>query len=216
MVLHSLAGKVATLLRTRRHSGYLKYFILQQGQVMFGERSGSKHMTCPAALFIRPTTSRTAPLNFHHSSSYLTFSIPYLGTMSDKDSRALFNAIADLEEETWGALSKSGEAMIPFISDDCIMQFPLGMKLTSKSSPSVLDILRSPAFIPWKSFRLSKIDVQPLGTDAAVISYLAKATRPPAGDGDNKDAEFEALCCSVWRRQGETLKMCFHQQTLAT
>ncbi|KAK5173021.1 uncharacterized protein LTR77_003143 [Saxophila tyrrhenica] len=121
--------------------------------------------------------------------------------------------IIDLEEATWRALQKTGEGMIPFITDDCIMQFPLGMKVTSRSEPSVHEILRSPAFIPWKSFELSKIDVQPLGKDAAIVSYLARATRP-AQDPEDKDTAFEALCSSVWRWDGEKFALCFHQQTL--
>ena len=95
------------------------------------------------------------------------------------------------------------------------MQFPLGMKLTATSEPSVLDVLHSEAFIPWKSFELLNIDVQPAGEGAAIVSYLAVATRPPVEEGE-KDSGFEALCCSVWRWDGEKFAMCFHQQTLAT
>lgn len=94
------------------------------------------------------------------------------------------------------------------------MQFPLGMKVTSRSDPNVHDILRSEAFIPWKSFELSKIDVQPLGDSAAIISYLARATRPGV-DPSDIDMGFEALCVSVWRWDGEKYALCFHQQTLA-
>lgn len=94
------------------------------------------------------------------------------------------------------------------------MQFPLGMKVTATSEPSVQDILRSPAFIPWKSYELSKIDVQPVGNGAAIISYLARATRP-AQDETDVDFGFEALCCSVWRLVEGKYYLCFHQQTLA-
>ena len=128
-------------------------------------------------------------------------------------SRELKTRIMDLEEATWRALQKSGEALIPFLTDDCIMQFPMGMKLTSTSDPSVQDVLYSEAFIPWKTFELLDIDVTPVG-DSAVISYLAQATRPPTEAG-GRDAEFDALCCSVWRWDGEKFAMCFHQQTLA-
>lgn len=103
---------------------------------------------------------------------------------------------------------------MPFVTDDCIMQFPLGMKLTARSDPSVKDILHSSAFVPWKTFELQKIDVQPVG-DGAVISYLVEATRPPVEEG-GKDTLFEALCCTVWRWDGEKYSMCFHQQTLTT
>lgn len=127
--------------------------------------------------------------------------------------------IHDLEISTWRALSKSGSALIPYVTDDCIMQFPMGMKLTSMSEPSTTDILHSPAFVPWKSFELSKVDVLPAGEGGAVISYLARATRPPAGPKqgrreEEEDVEFEALCSSVWRIEGGKWKMCFHQQTM--
>ena len=126
--------------------------------------------------------------------------------------KELRTRIIDLEEATWRALQKSGEALMPFITDDCIMQFPLGMKLTDKSEPAVKDILHSKAFVPWKSFELRNLDVQPVG-DGAVCSYLAQATRPPVVEG-GKDVPFEALCCTVWRWDGEKFSMCFHQQSL--
>ena len=106
--------------------------------------------------------------------------------------------------------------MVPYITRDCIMQFPLGLKLTSTSEPSVQDILHSPAFVPWKSFELLKVDVTPVGADGAVISYFARATRPPAGPEDDRDVEFDALCSSVWRKEEGRWCMCVHQQTLAT
>ncbi|RMY40510.1 hypothetical protein D0865_12539 [Hortaea werneckii] len=121
--------------------------------------------------------------------------------------------IRDLEEATWRALQKSGKAMIPYITDDCIMQFPMGMKLTADSEPSTTDILYSPAFVPWKSFELSKVDVLPVGREGAVINYLARATRPPSGpaqgrdEEEEEDVEFEALCSSVWRWEGSSAAM---------
>jgi hypothetical protein len=131
-------------------------------------------------------------------------------------SRDLFDTILELEEATWRALQKSGAAMVPYITKDCIMQFPMGLKLTAISEPSVQDILHSPAFVPWKSYVLSKVDVTPLGTAGAVISYMARALRPPAGPEDDRDVEFDALCSSVWRLEGSKWMMCFHQQTLTT
>ena len=105
--------------------------------------------------------------------------------------------------------------MVPLITPDCIMQFPLGMKLTADSDPSVIDVLHSQAFVPWKSFELIDIDVTPAGEGAAVVSYYVRATRPPVGEGEG-DTMFDALCCSVWRWDGEKYAMCFHQQTLTT
>lgn len=130
--------------------------------------------------------------------------------------REIRHLIEDLEDETWQALQRSGAAMVPYLTEDCIMQFPLGMKLTRDTTPSVHDILHSPAFVPWKTYRLSKIDVTPVGEDGAVISYLVKATRL-AAEQDDEDVRFEALCCSVWRiGKDGNFKMAFHQQTMTS
>lgn len=115
----------------------------------------------------------------------------------------LYDEILALEEETWKALKRNGADLLPFLSRDCIMQFPMGLKVTSRTEPSVHDILHSPAFVPWKTFRLSKVDVTPVGTEGAVISYRAVATRPPAAKEDTRDMEFDALCSSVWRLEND-------------
>jgi hypothetical protein len=134
----------------------------------------------------------------------------------DMATREFRHLIEDLEEETWQVLQRSGSAMVPYLTNDCVMQFPLGMKLTRDTVPSVQDILHSPAFVPWKSYRMSKIDVTPVGKDGAVISYLVQATRV-AADPKDEDVTFEALCCSVWRMDDDgKFKMCFHQQSLTT
>jgi hypothetical protein len=133
--------------------------------------------------------------------------------MADRELRHL---ISDLEDETWQALQRSGAEMVPYLTKDCIMQFPLGMKLTRDTVPSVQDILHSPAFVPWKTYRLSKVDVTPVGRDGAVISYLVEATRLAVEPGDD-DVKFEALCSSVWRGDPDGIfKMCLHQQTMTT
>jgi hypothetical protein len=130
--------------------------------------------------------------------------------------RELRYLVEDLEEETWQALKRSGADMVPYLTKDCVMQFPLGMKLTRDTVPSVQDILHSPAFVPWKSYRMSKVDVTPVGRDGAVISYLIEATRL-AADPEDDDVKFEALCCSVWRMNEDGIfKMCLHQQTMPT
>lgn len=130
-------------------------------------------------------------------------------------SSSLYDQILNLEESTWIALQTSGAALVPYLTKDAIMQFPMGLKVTSKTEPSVQDILHSPAFVPWKRFKLRKVDVTPVGPDGAVISYQATATRASADPKDTRDAEFDALCCSVWRKEGGSWMMCFHQQTMA-
>ncbi|EMC96709.1 hypothetical protein BAUCODRAFT_148274 [Baudoinia panamericana UAMH 10762] len=130
--------------------------------------------------------------------------------------RNLHATILGLEEETWRALQKAGADLLPYITRDCIMQFPMGLKVTSTSDPSIEDILYSSAFVPWKTFRMSKVDVQHLGPEGAIISYFVHASRPPAGPNDVEDIDFEALCSSAWRFEAGKWMMCFHQQTLAT
>ncbi|KAH9845590.1 hypothetical protein Tdes44962_MAKER06501 [Teratosphaeria destructans] len=106
--------------------------------------------------------------------------------------------ILALEEDTWRALQKSGADMIPYIAPDCIFQFPMDMKLTPTSRPSVVDVLHSPAFVPWKKFELSKVDVQSVGKGGAAISYFARAIRPAAASAERsrdeeRDVPFQAL-----------------------
>lgn len=129
----------------------------------------------------------------------------------------LHDQILQLEERTWQALQKSGRALTPFLTKDAIMQFPLGVKVTANSQPSLTDILHSPGYLPWKTYSLKNVDVTSIGTDGAVISYLAKATRATVESEGGDDVEWEALCSSVWRKEGDgNFYMCFHQQTLTT
>jgi hypothetical protein len=129
-------------------------------------------------------------------------------------SASLFDQILDLEEQTWQALQSDGTALMPFLTKDAIFQFPMGLKVTSRSEPSVQEILHSPAFVPWKTFELSKVDVTFVGPEGAVISYRAVATRASADPKDDGDATFDALCSSVWRLEAGKWMMCFHQQTM--
>lgn len=111
-------------------------------------------------------------------------------------------------------MTRTGSELLPFLSEDCIMQFPLGLKVSRKTTPSLNDIMLSEAFIPWKSYKFSDVDVIPLGADAALMSYKVKAYRPPI-EADDGDVKFQGLIASVWRRDpasGQWL-MCFHQQT---
>ncbi|ERF69791.1 hypothetical protein EPUS_07047 [Endocarpon pusillum Z07020] len=125
----------------------------------------------------------------------------------------LAEKISDLEHQTWRALQRNGSALLPFLSRDCVMQFPVGLKVSATSDPSLKDIMLSDAFIPWIGYALEDVAVTELGREAALITYRAVALRPPLeGEGN---VEFHALCASVWRldAEAETWLMCFHQQT---
>jgi hypothetical protein len=134
----------------------------------------------------------------------------------------LHDTIVSLEDQTWKALMHSGAALLPFLSRDCIMLFPLGMKVSSKTSPNLEDVMLSEAFIPWKRYKLLDVEVTPLGTEAAVITYRAIAIRQNVTDDDDDDDddderpdEFRALVSSTWRKDPEAGKwlLCVQQQT---
>lgn len=124
----------------------------------------------------------------------------------------LTEVIAGLEDQTWKVLSKDGTGFLPFLSEDCILQFPYGMSISAGTEPSIKDVMTSDAFVPWKSYTLSNVIVTPIGLEGAVISYKVRASRP---DAEGKDERFRALICSVWRKDPATgaWQMCFHQQT---
>ncbi|KAL2412537.1 hypothetical protein ABEF91_000543 [Exophiala dermatitidis] len=128
----------------------------------------------------------------------------------------LHDTILALEDQTWKALKHSGTALLPFLSHDCIMLFPMGMKVSAKTSPNLEDVMRSEAFIPWKRYRLNDVEVTPLGTEAAIISYRVVATRQHVTEDDDEEQdEFRALISSTWRKDPEAGKwlMVVHQQT---
>lgn len=128
----------------------------------------------------------------------------------------LHDTILALEDQTWRALMHSGAALLPFLSRDCIMLFPLGLKITAKTSPNLDDVLKSEAFVPWKRYRLSEVGVTTLGHESALITYRVRATRQHVtNDDDERQDEFRALISSTWRKDPEAGKwlMCCHQQT---
>ena len=122
--------------------------------------------------------------------------------------------IVELEEQTWNALQHSGAALIPYLSHDAVMLFPMGMKVTATSKPNLKEVMMSDAFVPWKSYKMEDVAVTPLGSDAAVITYQVEAYRPEL-DTDDRVEPFKALISSIWRKDGDRGKwfMVLHQQT---
>ena len=128
----------------------------------------------------------------------------------------LYDTILSLEDLTWKALMESGAALLPFLSQDCIMLFPMGMKISAKTAPNLEDVMKSEAFVPWRRYKMSDVHVTPLGPEAALISYRVMATRQHiTHEDDTTQDEFRALISSTWRKDPEAGKflMVFHQQT---
>jgi hypothetical protein len=121
--------------------------------------------------------------------------------------------ILDLEDQTWKALQREGAALIPFLSKDCQMLFPMGVKVTADSTPNLKEVMTSEAFVPWESYDMDGVRVTSLGPDAALITYRVHAMRPRVGAPDDGQP-FRALISSVWRRSpGADWLMVLHQQT---
>jgi len=124
--------------------------------------------------------------------------------------------IITLEDATWKAQEKSGKDLLPFLSDDCIMLFPLGLKVSMTSDPSLEDILTSEAYVPWTGHKMSDIEITLIGDSGAIISYRVDATRPPMSDSDDdEDITFTSWISSTWKRDEDSgrLVLCFQQQT---
>ncbi|KAI9657514.1 MAG: hypothetical protein M1831_004130 [Alyxoria varia] len=111
------------------------------------------------------------------------------------------------ETQTWEALKSSGTALIPFLSQDCVMIFPGSTIFSAHSKPSLNEILYTP-MKPWIKYDMKDVHVVQLGQDAAQISYSVEAHR--------KDSAYTAMISSVWRREAGVWKMVLHQQTLPT
>lgn len=61
----------------------------------------------------------------------------------------------------------------------------------------------------WDQVEMSKIEVQELSADVAVLSYEACATR------SNIDAPYRAFVSSVYAMRNGVWALAFHQQTIA-
>ncbi|ETN42431.1 uncharacterized protein HMPREF1541_01586 [Cyphellophora europaea CBS 101466] len=125
----------------------------------------------------------------------------------------LHDTILDLEDQTWKALQRTGAALIPFLSKDCQMLFPMGVRVTATSTPNLKEVMTSEAFVPWVSYDMHEVLVTELGPDTALITYKVQALRPQVGAPDDGQP-FKALIASVWRRSpGADWLMVLHQQT---
>lgn len=125
----------------------------------------------------------------------------------------LHDMILEKEDQTWKALQREGALLIPFLSKDCQMLFPMGVLVTATSNPNLKEVMTSEAFIPWKTYDMDQVTVTELSPDAAMITYRVTALRPKVGAPDDGQP-FKALITSVWRRNpGADWLMVLHQQT---
>jgi hypothetical protein len=111
--------------------------------------------------------------------------------------------LIDLERRAWTALSTE-EAAAPFyeehLADEVLMLLPGGMVVDGRTA--VLESMQGP---PWDEHELRDERVLPIGNDAAVVAYRARARRG--------DMVYAALFTSTWVRVGGAWRLTLHQQT---
>ena len=119
-------------------------------------------------------------------------------------SDALTDELLQMEHRFWES-STDPDVYREHLADDGVMVFPYGVGAMDKQM--VLYAVSANAE-RWETHDLTSVRVVPLGDDAAVISYLARAER---GDG----APFEAWVSSIYARRSGRWVLVLHQQTLA-
>jgi hypothetical protein len=112
--------------------------------------------------------------------------------------------LIDLEREAWDALTTAGAAGPYYdrvLADDIVMLMPGGMVIDDRQM-----VVDSMGGDPWNEYEIvGEERVLPLGDDAAIVHYRAKARR-----GDHR---YEALFASTFVRQDGGWKLAAHQQT---
>lgn len=128
--------------------------------------------------------------------------------------KTLEEMIITLEDATWKVMEDNAPDLQRFLTDDCIFLFAGGLKLSRDTEPTLVESLKSEAYVPWTGHEMTDIDITFIGGEGAIISYKVEATRPSIDDPD-EDAVFTALVSSTWRRDEDSgrLLLCHSHQT---
>lgn len=131
-----------------------------------------------------------------------------------KQPETLEEMIITLEDATWKVMEDHAPSLQRFLTDDCIFLFAGGLKLSHDTEPTLVESLKSEAYVPWTGHKMTDIDITLIGGEGAIISYKVEATRPSIDDPD-EDAVFTALVSSTWRRDEDSgrLLLCHSHQT---
>jgi hypothetical protein len=120
---------------------------------------------------------------------------------------AATDALAELEQRGWRALSTDGATAAAFydevLDDDVVMLLPApgGLVLTDRA-----EIVRSMSGAPWTWFRLEQVEVRRVSGDTGLVTYGAVAQREGS-------PEYSALVSSLYVRRPHGWRLAFHQQT---
>ena len=133
---------------------------------------------------------------------------------ASKQPETLEEMIITLEDATWKVMEDNAADLQRFLTTDCIFLFAAGLKLSKDSEPSLRESLKSEAYVPWSSHKMTDITITLIGGEGAIISYQVEATRPSVEDSEDEDV-FKAWVSSTWRRDEDSgrLLLCHSQQT---
>lgn len=119
----------------------------------------------------------------------------------------MLNELMARETEGWNALATSGEAGRAFygeaLLEDAVFAFPGDMRIEGRSA-----ILDSIDERPWLAFEINDPAIVALGRDAWVLTYRVRAER-------GGSEPYRALVSSIYVREGDDVRVAFHQQTPA-
>ena len=106
------------------------------------------------------------------------------------------NLILEKEKKSW----MEGESYYQeILAQDAIMVFSIGVLERRKVLETVSKGPR------WDTIKISEDKIIKLGDREMLLTYKVTATR-----GDN---EYEAFVSSIYKKQDDDWKICFHQQT---
>jgi hypothetical protein len=112
--------------------------------------------------------------------------------------------LLQLEQDGWQALATSGEDAAAFygriLAPRILALLPGGVVIDDRET--MISAMRG---APWDSYQIADARVVPLGSDAAVVAYRARARR-----GED---EYEAWFASTYVRDGQGWRLAVHQQT---
>ena len=75
------------------------------------------------------------------------------------------------ENRLWEAMENDSAEVLRLLSDDCIMQFPNGRKVSATTKPSLKDTFSSDVFVPWTGHKMSDFEAMRTGRDGAVLTH---------------------------------------------
>jgi hypothetical protein len=117
--------------------------------------------------------------------------------------------VTKLEGTLWTAMTSArpGEALVPLLAPDCVLNFPNCPMLAANTEPSIEDILTNPdTFKRWDQYGIADLRVIVLDLMAAVVCYRVQAQR-------DKNV-YRALCATTWRQDSDgEWRVCCHAQT---